>query len=114
VFLRIVDWTVRWAGSPFAVLMSFVLVGVWAAFGPYYQWSEQHQLWINTSTTIITFELCFLILSAQNRDTLALHTKLDALIKASEASNALIALESKTEAEIEAARAKEVGGGEQG
>lgn len=114
LFDRIVNATVRGAGSPTAVVFAFLLVAVWAALGPHYGWSEEHSLWINTITTILTFILAFLILSAQNRDTLALHTKLDALIKASEASNALIALEMKTEAEIKAARAEEVGGAEQG
>jgi low affinity Fe/Cu permease len=106
-FDRLVNATVRWSGSATAVIGSFVLVVVWACLGPYYDWSEAHQLWINTSTTIITFWLCFLILAAQNRDTLALHAKLDALIKNSEASNTLIAIERRSQEEIEEIRTRD-------
>jgi len=107
LFDRIVNTTVVWSGSPAAVVGSFLLVAVWAALGPHYGWSEDHQLWINTSTTIITFWLCFLILAAQNRDTLALHAKLDELIKSSAANNEFIALERRSREEIEEARASD-------
>jgi low affinity Fe/Cu permease len=99
-FDRLVNATVRWSGSATAVIGSFVLVVVWACLGPYYDWSEAHQLWINTSTTIITFWLCFLILAAQNRDTLALHAKLDELIRVTDARNELIGVERRPEQEI--------------
>jgi len=107
LFDRVVDASVIWSGSPTAVVGSFIMVVVWAAFGPYFQYSENWQLVINTSTTIITFWLAFLILAAQNRDTLALHAKLDELIKTSAAKNEFIALERRSREEIEEARARD-------
>lgn len=88
------------AGHPAAFMVAVGVVLVWAALGPLYGWSDSHSLFINTLTTVVTFGLGFLILHAQNRDTLALHAKIDALIKVSEASNRFIGLETLTEDEI--------------
>src|SRR4051812_33411363 len=104
-FDRAVDRIVAAAGSPAAVLASIATVLTWAAFGPTFHYSENWQLFINTGTTIITFWLGFLILRTQNRDTRALHAKLDALVKATEAApDHFIRIEAKGEAEIEQAR----------
>jgi low affinity Fe/Cu permease len=65
----------RVAGRPFAFLAAFAIVFVWAAIGPIVGYSDTWQLVINTSTTIITFLMVFLIQHTQNRDTLALQIK---------------------------------------
>jgi low affinity Fe/Cu permease len=103
-FDRITDATVKAAGSVSAVIGSVALVLVWAVLGPFFGFSENWQLVVNTATTIITFWLCFLVLHAQNRDTLALHAKLDELIKSSNARNSFVKLDKQSEQEIEAAR----------
>lgn len=103
-FDTVSDATVKWSGSATAVFSSIFVVAIWAAFGPIYEWSEGHQLVINTGTTIVTFWLAFIILHAQNKDTAAVQAKLDELIRSSEARNEFIALDKRTEAEIEAAR----------
>ena len=90
-------------GSPWAFILAVVAVGVWAAFGPYFEWSDSHQLWINTSTTIVTFWLVFIIQATQTRSTAAIQLKLDQLILVTrEASNTLVNIESKSAEEISA------------
>jgi low affinity Fe/Cu permease len=100
-FQNITDAVARGAASKWSVLGSFLAVAIWACFGPYFHWSDAHQLFINTATTIVTFWLGFLILSAQYRGDKALSVKIDELIRAQDkADNKLIALEEKTEDEI--------------
>ncbi len=67
-------------GSPAAFVAACILVLVWAATGPYLHYSENWQLVINTSTTILSFLMLFLLQHAQNHDTKAIHLKLDELI----------------------------------
>lgn len=89
------------AGKPVAFISALVLVLVWAFCGPIFHYSETWQLVINTSTTIITFLMVFLIQQAQNKDTVALHLKLNELIGANKrASNRLINIEDMDEAEL--------------
>jgi low affinity Fe/Cu permease len=97
--------------SPTAFVLSLISVVVWAVCGPIFHYSETWQLVVNTSTTIITFWMAFVILSASKRDNAALQLKPDALIKANEhVSNRLMAMEERTSIEIEAevARVHEV------
>jgi low affinity Fe/Cu permease len=90
------------AGSPYAAMTAFVLVITWLFGGLYFGFGDTYQLIINTGTTIITFLMVFLIQSSQNRDTKAIHLKLDELILAKKsANNTVIAVESKSEEEIE-------------
>ena len=89
-------------GSPWAFLAALVFVIGWAATGPYFGYSNAWQLVINTSTTIATFLMVFLLQSTQNRDTKAINIKLDELLRAIEgARTGLADLGDLTDEEIE-------------
>lgn len=90
-------------GSTPAFLIAFGVVLGWAITGPFFNYSQTWQLVINTSTTIITFLMVFLIQKSQNKDSLAIQLKLNELVASSEfSSNRLIDIESMTENEMEA------------
>ena len=83
-----------WAGRPVTFAVAAGLVVAWALSGPLFGFSDTWQLVINTSTTIITFLMVFVIQNSQNRDSEAVHVKLDELIRAIEsANNTLLDLE---------------------
>lgn len=89
------------AGSTYAFSGAFFLVIFWAASGPFFDFSETWQLFINTGTTIITFLMVFIIQKAQNKDSLAIQLKLNELVASHEyASNRLVDVEGMTEAEM--------------
>lgn len=69
-------------GSPASFVFAVFLLGLWLVAGPIYNYSESWQLVVNTSTTIITFLMVFILQNSQNRDTKTIHLKLDELIKA--------------------------------
>src|SRR5262249_34683512 len=75
------QWIPVAAGSPWAFLVVAASIGVWALTGPLFHYSDTWQLVINTATTIVTFLMVFLIQNTQNRDTKALHLKLDELLR---------------------------------
>jgi low affinity Fe/Cu permease len=86
-------------GGTFMLALGYVLV--WLASGPLFRFSDTWQLVINTSTSILTFLMVFLMQSSQNRDTRALQMKLDELIRATEgAHNALMNLENLSDQEL--------------
>ncbi|WP_264565115.1 low affinity iron permease family protein [Flavobacterium sp. N3904] len=88
-------------GSSMAFSFAFLIVLVWAICGPVFDYSETWQLVINTSTTIITFLMVFLIQKAQNKDSLAIQLKLNELVASNEnSSNRLVDIESMTEEEM--------------
>jgi low affinity Fe/Cu permease len=74
------------AGRPSAFALSVAVVLVWAASGPFFHFSDTWQLVINTSTTVVTFWMVFVIQSSQNSDTHALQLKLDELIRVTDAA----------------------------
>jgi low affinity Fe/Cu permease len=88
-------------GSTAAFILAFLAVLIWAVFGPFFHYSENWQLVINTGTTIVTFLMVFLIQKAQNKDSLAIQLKLNELVAAHEfASNRLVNVESMSEEEM--------------
>jgi low affinity Fe/Cu permease len=91
----------HWTGTTAAFSLAFAIILVWGLTGPLFGFSDTWQLVINTGTTIITFLMVFLIQRSQNKDSLALHLKLNELVAAMEgASNRLIDVESLTEQEL--------------
>src|SRR5690349_2409546 len=90
------------AGSSAAFVLAFIVILVWGVLGPVFHYSDTWQLVINTGTTIITFLMVFVIQQSQNKDTVAIHLKLNELIAAtSTASNRLIDVEDLTPEELE-------------
>jgi low affinity Fe/Cu permease len=105
IFHHVARWTARHMGNPVAFAIAIGVIVVWAVTGPIFGWSDTWQLIINTGTTIVTFLMVFLIQNTQNRDSEAVHLKLDELIRATKrARNALLDLEDLSEAEIEKLR----------
>ncbi len=89
-------------GTEAAFLIAVGVVVAWAVVGPIFGFSDTWQLVINTSTTIVTFLMVFLIQSTQNRDARALQLKLDELIRAQKNARDVIAdLEDATEEELD-------------
>lgn len=106
LFAKFANATARAAGSPYAFILCVLLVLVWAATGPMFHYSETWQLIINTGTTIITFLMVFLIQNTQNRDGHALQTKLDELIRSSNAEDEFMGIEKLTDKELEVLHAR--------
>jgi len=88
-------------GSPVAFLLALLVVILWLLSGPLFGFSDTWQLVINTGTTIVTFLMVFLIQNTQNRDTKAIHLKLDELLRGvGGARTALVDLEDMTDEEL--------------
>ena len=118
-FDRFASAVTRGAGSPITFCVALLVVVVWAMFGPVFHYSENWQLVINTGTTIVTFLMVFLIQQSQNKDSVAIHLKLNELLASNRsASNRMIGIESMDEQDLRevaqfyvrlSARAKEQG-----
>jgi len=88
----------RATGRAGTFAMAALVVLAWAVTGPMFHYSDTWQLVINTGTTIVTFLMVFLIQNTQNRDSQAMHLKMDEIIRAMEgAHNRLISLEDADE-----------------
>ena len=96
----------RWTGRPPVFAACCILVFAWALSGPLFGFSDTWQLVINTSTTIVTFLMVFLIQNTQNRDNNAIQAKLDELIRVGKSSNSFIGIENLDDEELEAILAK--------
>jgi low affinity Fe/Cu permease len=102
VFNRFSKGTAHATGHPAAFVIALLVIIVWSVTGPMFHFSDTWQLVINTSTTIVTFLMVFLIQSTQNRDSTAVQLKLDELIRALEgAHNSFLDLEELSEKELE-------------
>lgn len=101
-FETIANKITRLAGSSIAFLVAVILILLWGITGPIFHYSDTWQLVINTSTTIITFLMVFVIQQSQNKDSMALQLKLNELIASNEAaSNRLIDIEDITQEELD-------------
>ena len=100
LFARFANRIAHIAGSPITFLACVAIVVAWAISGPFFGFSETWELLINTGTTIVTFLMVFLIQNTQNRDGVALQTKLDELIRSSDAQNEFIGIEKLTDREL--------------
>ena len=104
-FAKISQKLALWAGSPKTFMGALILIGRWGMSGPIFSYNDTWQLIINTSTTIITFLMVFLIQNTQNRDTDILHLKIDELLRVTkEAQNAMLGLEALDLKQLEALR----------
>jgi low affinity Fe/Cu permease len=100
-FTCFAKWISRATGRPSAFALAVLVIAAWAITGPLFGFSDTWQLVINTGTTIITFLMVFLIQNTQNRDSEAIHVKLDELIRAIEgAHNAMVNLEELDEEQL--------------
>jgi low affinity Fe/Cu permease len=105
-------WFVRFAqkvshitGRPIAFFLAVATIVVWAILGPVFGYSDTWQLVINTGTTIVTFLMVFVIQNTQNRDTAAMHIKIDELIRVTgKARNILLDLEELDDKTLERLR----------
>lgn len=99
-FSRFATATAELSGKPGTFVLALALVAVWAGSGPFFAYSENWQLVINTSTTIITFLMVFVLQNSQNRDGKALQAKLDELILTSQAQNKFVGIEKLDEQQL--------------
>jgi low affinity Fe/Cu permease len=110
IFDRFARWIERQLGRSTTFALAFLSIVLWGVSGPFFGWSDTWQLVINTGTTIVTFLMVFVIQNTQNRDTQALHLKLDELIRVnSTARDSLMGLEEKSELEVEKVKSAFVG-----
>ena len=104
-FAKIAQKLALWAGSPKTFLGAILLIFLWGLSGPIFDFNDTWQLIINTSTTIITFLMVFLIQNTQNRESEALHLKIDELLRALDAADTrLVDLEDRSEQELQRLR----------
>ena len=101
-FDKVASKVTRATGSPLAFMIALFIIIGWAISGPVFHFSDTWQLVINTGTTIITFLMVFIIQQSANKDTVAIHLKLNELIAANKnASNQLVDIEDLTERQLQ-------------
>ncbi len=100
-FRKVANTVSHAIGTPAAFVIAALAIVFWASSGPLFHFSDTWQLVINTSTTIITFLVVFLIQNTQNHDAKAIHLKLDELLRAvAEARTGMVDLESLPDEEL--------------
>jgi len=101
-FVHFAQWVSHATGRPLAFFAALASIVLWAFTGPLFGFSDTWQLVINTATTVITFLMVFVIQNTQNRDTAAVHIKIDELIRVTQkARNVLLDLEELDDRELE-------------
>lgn len=95
-----------WTGHPLAFILSFAGILVWVVSGPLFGFSDTWQLVVNTATTVITYLLVFVIQNTQNRDAVAIHLKLDEILRALPEARTELATEHLEQATEEALAAE--------
>lgn len=104
-FTRFAKYTARATGRPAAFILAALVIVVWLVTGPLFRYSDTWQLAINTTTTVITFLMVFLIQNSTNRDAAAMQAKLDELLRAvAKARAEFIGIEHLTEKQVEEIR----------
>jgi low affinity Fe/Cu permease len=104
---RLAQEVTRWTGSTTAFSIAVISVLVWGAAGPAFHWSDTWQLIMNTASSIVTFLMVFLIQRSQNKDTLAIHVKLNELLTSvGGASKGLVSVEDLSETELQALKTR--------
>ena len=104
-FTRLTKWTAHASGKPLTFVLAAGVIIAWALTGPLFGFSDTWQLIINTSTTIVTFLMVFLIQATQNRDAEAMQLKLDEIIRAiGNAKNELLDIEELEESDLDRIR----------
>jgi low affinity Fe/Cu permease len=101
LFPHFARWCEQQVARPGASIAALIFIGLWLVAGPFYGWSSDWQLIINTTSSVVTLVMVFMIQNTQRRDTQAIQLKLDELIRVdSEARNELISLEAKPETAV--------------
>jgi low affinity Fe/Cu permease len=102
LFERFSNWATAATGSSAAFLTAIAVIVIWLITGPVFKYSDTWQLIINTGTTIVTFLMVFLIQKSQNKDSKAIHLKLNELLASHQgASNRMVDIEDLTEKELD-------------
>src|SRR5881227_915030 len=102
-FEKLAHSATKWTGSTAATVLAILVIAVWGIGGFFFGFGTDYQMYVNTGTTIVTFIMVFLIQRAQNKDSQAIHLKLNELVAAVRgASNRLINAESLSEDELKA------------
>jgi low affinity Fe/Cu permease len=102
LFEKFANWATNATGSSAAFIIAIVVIVVWAITGPVFKYSDTWQLVINTGTTIVTFLMVFLIQKTQNKDSKAIHLKLNELLASHQgASNRMVDIEDLSEIELD-------------
>ena len=105
LFRRLAENAAHAVGSYWAFLIALLTIVVWALTGPYFNYSDTWQLFINTGTTIVTFLMVFLIKNTQNRETRIVALKLDELLRGVEgARTGLVELDHMSDEDLELVR----------
>jgi len=102
LFEKFSNWATNATGSSTAFIIAITIIIIWGVTGPIFKYSDTWQLIINTGTTIVTFLMVFLIQKSQNKDSKAVHLKLNELLASHQgASNRMVDIEDITENELD-------------